>query len=178
MRVDCERTDPLRGVPASGEGWLVDWGEVVKATVCVKGPKVRRVRRSGEWAVPVGKDDRERARAILVDRLRSGAMRFDEYERRMLKVERAASVPALYDATFGRARLPFGGTRWRRRRARLSVIGLVIAVAVGALGFMWMGFFEVAAVVVLGVAGMNVAVWVQARRYPLRLDQSVGGSPR
>ncbi|ACU53656.1 hypothetical protein Afer_0706 [Acidimicrobium ferrooxidans DSM 10331] len=139
---------------------------------------MRRVRRSGEWAVPVAKDDRDRARAILVERLRSGAMGFDEYERRLLKVERAASVPALYDATFGRARLPFGGTRWRRRRVRLSVVGLVIAAAVGALGFMWIGFLVAAAVVLVAVAGVNLAVWVQARRYPQRFDQSVGGTSR
>lgn len=141
---------------------------------------MRLGRRSGDWAVPVTPEDRERARGLLLERLRTGELRYDEYERRMLKVERARWVGALYDATFGRARLPFGGSRWLRRRRGLNTVGLVVLVvlAIGSVlerGLLW-GLAFVSMVLLL----VNCAIAVQAWRYPVRSLGSlrVGGPPR
>ncbi len=139
---------------------------------------MKRGRRSSEWAVAVGQEDRDRARAVLIECLRSGTMHYDEYERRMLKVERARWMPELYDATFGKARLPFGGSRWRRRRRRAALGSAILGTLLCVGGLLWPALL-VAGAVVLGVgAFVVVAVTIQQRRFPpLYVTQWVGGLP-
>jgi Flp pilus assembly protein TadB len=127
----------------------------------------------------VSPEDRDRARALLVERLRQGAMGYDEYERRLLKAERARWVPELYDATFGRARLAFGGSRWRRRRLRITLGGVLVAAASAGLSLLWSPLAAVGILAAALVVVVNVAVAVQRRRYPpLPTGQNVGGASR
>lgn len=110
-------------------------------------------------------EDRERARALLVERFRAGQISFNDYEVRLLLVARAKTVDALYRCTFDRVRSPFLGPRWDRRMRRLDLIAAVICVlsAASALIELWMAYL--AGLVAVFLIVVNVGYGVQRLRY-------------
>jgi uncharacterized membrane protein len=80
-------------------------------------------------------EDRERARALLLQRFRSGDLDFDEYEVRLLLLAKARKVSQIYEATFERTRTPFVGPRWDRRIRRIDSFGLIPVAALAVLSF-------------------------------------------
>lgn len=110
-------------------------------------------------------EDRDRARALLVERFRSGQISFNEYETRLLLVGRASTVDAVYRSTFDRVRTPFLGPRWDHRMRRLDLVAVVLCAlsAASALIEVWMAYL--AGLVAVFLVVVNVGYGVQRLRY-------------
>ncbi len=80
-------------------------------------------------------EDRERARALLLQRFRSGDLDFDEYEVRLMLLAKARKISQIYEATFERTRTPFVGPRWDRRIRRIDSFGLIPVALLAVLSF-------------------------------------------
>ncbi len=138
-----------------------------------------RISDSDAWDLEAHDDDRAHSREVLMDRLKSGAIRFEEYEMRLDLVSRARYVGDLYSATFGHHSFFLIGKRWQRRIVLIDVIGVVLAAILFAASFM-MGWIRVVSYTLLGVLVLMNVSWVIQRlrihgfRRHIRARQSIG----
>jgi uncharacterized membrane protein len=95
-------------------------------------------------------EDRERARALLLQRFRSGDLDFDEYEVRLMLLAKARKVSQIYEATFERTRTPFVGPRWDRRIRRIDSFGLIPVAALAVFSF-FMGWIVPLLVIIAAI---------------------------
>ncbi|WP_298334505.1 DUF1707 domain-containing protein [Ferrimicrobium sp.] len=123
-------------------------------------------------------EDRERARALLLERFRSGDLDFDEYEVRLMLLAKARKVSQIYEATFEKTRAPFVGPRWDRRIRRLDSFGLIPVVALAALSFFMGWIFPVLAIVIVAFLLTNLGYGVQWLRYrPIKRSLAKSNHP-
>lgn len=120
-------------------------------------------------------EDRERARALLLDRFRSGSLDFDEYEVRLMRLAKARRVSQIYEATFEKVKTPFIGPRWDRRIRRVDTFGLVPLVALTALSFFagWIAPVLVVWIAILVIVNVGYALqWLRYRPIKRNLTKS------
>ncbi|WP_298211975.1 hypothetical protein [Ferrimicrobium sp.] len=123
-------------------------------------------------------EDRERARALLLDRFRSGGLDFDEYEVRLMLLVKAHKVSQIYEATFEKTRAPFVGPRWDRRIRRFDSFGLIPVAALAALSFFFGWIFPVLGIVVAVLLLVNIGYGVQWLRYrPIKRSLAKSNHP-
>jgi len=138
-----------------------------------------RISDSDAWDLEVQDDDRAHSRAVLLDRLKSGVIRFDEYEMRLDLVNRARYVGDLYSATFGHHSFFLIGKRWQRRIVLTDVIGVALAAALFAVSLME-GWIRVVSYTLLGVLVLMNLSWAIQRlrihgfRRHSKTHQSIG----
>ncbi|MHB8189727.1 MAG: DUF1707 domain-containing protein [Ferrimicrobium sp.] len=135
---------------------------------------------SDSWDVEASEEDRERARSVLLDRLRAGVVGYEEYESRLHLIQRARYVGDLYSATFSRRRLFLAGPKWNRRMVRVDIIGVLVVVVLIATSTMmrWLsalGLVAAALLVLLNVGfGIQWARFRRSHKKPSRTGHSIG----
>jgi uncharacterized membrane protein len=120
-------------------------------------------------------EDRERARALLLQRFRSGDLDFDEYEVRLMLLAKASKVSQIYEATFERTHTPFVGPRWDRRIRRIDSFGMIAVVALAALSFFmgWMVPLLIIIAAILIVINLGYGLqWLRFRPIKRNLSRS------
>jgi Flp pilus assembly protein TadB len=125
-----------------------------------------RIRRNrADWDVIASPEDKERARLVLLERLKSGEIRYQEYQKRLIMVEKSRYVAQLYKATFDKLHFMLIGDKWiKRLRVFDAVVLVLIVVFVLAGHLLRIGAWAIA--VLVGILGLiNLTVIWQWSRY-------------
>ncbi len=124
----------------------------------------RRARQAG-WDLPCTVEERERARLILLERLRNGELKYAEYEAQTLLVDRSRYVGELYRATFSRSRLLFVGPRWAKRMKLIDGIAFILSMILLLTGQVVRLSLAVVAAIGALLVLLNIAAGVQWLRF-------------